>query len=93
MVTSQKKLNIATRKGTFVCVFKWDKKDKAFLVSVPSLPEVFTFGRTFRDAKKMAKDAIELYCDYLIDEGKIVIDDTRKAFGHIPSSRIVAVGK
>lgn len=84
-------LNISTKRGTYKAVFKWDKRDKAYIVSVPSLPDVFTFGKNLQDAKRMAKDAIELYCECLIDEGKIVIDDERRVVGDVPLSRIIAV--
>lgn len=89
--TKKQKISIDTKKGRYTCILRWDAKDKAYLVSVPSLPEVFTFGRTLAEAKRMAKDAIELYCECLIDEGKIIIDDQRKAIGQIPSSRVFTV--
>lgn len=82
---------IKTKNGTYKIVVWFDKKDKAYLVKVPSLPDVFTFGKTIADAKKMAKDAIELYCDCQVDEGHIVIDDERRAVGKLPKSHVIAV--
>lgn len=84
-------LAVKTNKGTYTCKFKWDEKDKAYIISVPSLPEVFTFGKNLTDAKKMVKDAIELYCDCLINEKKIIIDDERRVFGKLPSKRVISV--
>jgi predicted RNase H-like HicB family nuclease len=91
MTSKKLTLNIETKRGTYEAVFGWDVKDKAYIVSVPSLSGVVTFGKNLKDAKRMIKDAIELYCDCLIDEGNIIIDDTKKAFGKIPHSRIIAV--
>ena len=82
---------IKTKEGSYNIIVWFDKKDKAYLVKVPSLPEVFTFGKSLVDAKKMAKDAIELYCDCLIDEGNIVIDDQRHAVGKLPKSHVISV--
>ena len=84
-------LDIETKKGIYQVVFRWDVKDKAYLVSVPSLPGVVTFGKNLADAKRMAKDAVELYCTCLIGEGNIIIDDKRKVIGKIPTSHIVAI--
>lgn len=85
--------NIPTNRGTYSVVLKWDNRDRAYLVSVPSLPEVITFGKTLADAKRMAKDAIELHCDCLIDEGNLVIDDNKMVVGKIPRSRVIALDK
>ncbi|MBI4215635.1 MAG: type II toxin-antitoxin system HicB family antitoxin [Parcubacteria group bacterium] len=54
--------------------------DKVYLVRVPNLPGVITFGRSLIEAKKMAREAIELHCECEIDEGKIVIDDRRRVW-------------
>lgn len=83
--------DLETKRGTYEAVFKWDAKDKAYIVNVPSLSGVVTFGKNLKDAKRMAKDAIELYCECLIDDGNIIIDDKEKVFGKIPHSRIIAV--
>lgn len=84
-------LSIETKRGTYEAIFRWDVKDKAYIVNVPSLSGVVTFGKNLKDAKRMAKDAIELYCEYLIEDGNIIIDDQEKAVGNIPHSRIIAV--
>ncbi len=81
MATAQKKTKYAlveTKQGTFKVKFEWDAKDRAYLVTVPSLSGVVTFGTSLKDAKKMAKEAIELHCECLVDEGHLVIDDTRR---------------
>lgn len=91
MTAKKLDLSIETKRGTYEAVFKWDAKDKAYIVNVPSLSGVVTFGKNLKDAKRMAKDAIELHCECLIDDGNIIIDDEEKAVGKIPHSRIIAV--
>ena len=66
----------------------WHQGDKAYLVRVPSLPGTVTFGKSFEEAKRMAKDAIELYCSVMLDEGKIIIDDTGRAIGRLQEARV-----
>lgn len=90
MKKNRKEFKVQTRGGIYKTVIWWDKKDKSYLVKVPSLPGVVTFGTSIVDAKKMAKDAIELYCDCVLSEGKIIIDDSGQAIGNITSrSRIL----
>lgn len=91
MQKNTKQFIIQTKKGFFKVVIWYDKKDKAYLVKAPSLPDVVTFGKSISDAKRMAKDAIELYCDCVTAESNkaIIIDDRRQIFGRIPKSRVV----
>mgnify|MGYP001580065196 CR=1 FL=1 len=47
-----------------------------YTVIVPLLPGCVTYGETIEEAKKMAKEAIELYLDSLIEDGEeIPIED------------------
>lgn len=90
MNKNKKELLLPTKRGTYRTVIWYDKKDRAYLVKVPALPEVVTFGKTLIEAKKMAKDAIELYCECVTDQGNVVIDDQRRVIGKIPSrSRVL----
>jgi antitoxin HicB len=41
-----------------------------YTVIVPSLPGCVTYGDTIEDAKKMAKEAIELYLESLKEHGE-----------------------
>ena len=94
MQKNTKQFIIQTKKGSFKVTIRHDKRDKAYLVKVPSLPDVVTFEKSISDAKRMAKDAIELYCDCVIAEGnKVIIDDRRQIFGKMPKSRIVSIVK
>ena len=83
--------NIRTKHGSYQVVIWLDKKDNAYLVKGISLPEVVTCGINLAEAKRMAKDALELYCDCSIAEGKIVVDDQRKVFGQLPDSRVISL--
>ncbi len=85
----KQEINIQTKSGTFRTLIWWHGADKAYLVRVPSLPGTVTFGKSFEEAKKMAKDAIELYCSVILDQGKIIIDDTGKVVGRLPKARIL----
>lgn len=91
MKENKKEFTIKTKGGSYRISVWFDKKDKAYIVRVPSLPEVLTFGKSLADAKKMAKDAIELYCDCQVDEGKIVIDDEQRVVGKLPKSHVVSI--
>lgn len=78
MTTMNRKTQYAlltTQLGTFRVQFVWDARDKAYLVTIPRLPGAVTFGMTMTEAKKMAKELIELHCECLIDAGELVRDD------------------
>ena len=84
---TKKEFFIQTKNGMYKILVWFDARDKAYLVKVPSLPDVVTFGKNLGEAKRMAKDAIELYCDCMIDEGRIVVDDRDRVFGKIPKAK------
>lgn len=86
----QNQFKIQTKYGQFK-VFIWrDKKKKVYLVKAADLPEVVTFGASLIEAKRMAKDAIEIYCESMMDVGKIIIDDSRRVVGKLPKSRVLS---
>lgn len=87
----KKEFQISTKHGTFRVFIWWDDRDKAYLVKAVNLPEVVTFGTSLVDAKRMAKDALELYCLCAIDEGKLVIDDEGKIVGERPRARVISL--
>ena len=90
MQTKQERL-IRTSKGEFRASIWYDKRDKAYLVKVPSIPGAVTFGRTLAHAKQMAQEVIELLCGLALDEGKLVIDDRRRVIGNAPKVGIVSL--
>lgn len=79
---------IDTKHGVFSVLIWYDARDKAYLVRGARLPAVVTFGKTLAEAKRMAREALELYCDSVIEQGKIVIDDTRRIVGQLPKSGV-----
>jgi antitoxin HicB len=48
-----------------------------FSVSVPALPGCFTQGETIDEAIAMAKEAITLYVESLMEDGEPVPDDSK----------------
>ncbi|MBI2624015.1 type II toxin-antitoxin system HicB family antitoxin [Candidatus Parcubacteria bacterium] len=68
MNASKKEFLIQTKDGAFRVRIWWDKADRAYLVKGISLLGVVTFGRTLAEAKRMAREALELYCECAIDE-------------------------
>jgi len=47
-------------------------EEGGFLVRVPTLPEVVTYGETEREAHAMAEDAIRLALDYRRELGEVL---------------------
>jgi predicted RNase H-like HicB family nuclease len=64
-MTKKKIVNIKTRFGFFDCVFESNAPQKGYTVTVSKLKGVVTCGENLDEAKKMAKEAIELHCDGL----------------------------
>lgn len=70
MVKNRKKIvPIKTTYGKFICLFETNAPEKGYTVTVPKLKGVVTFGDNIDEAKGMAKEAIELHCECLLDEG------------------------
>lgn len=72
---------IATKYGVWNANIWYDKRDKAYLVEVPSFNRAPTFGKSLAEAKYMAQDLIELICTVAFDKGQVVIDDTQHITG------------
>ena len=76
----KKFFTIKTEYGTFQALIWQDRRDKIYLVEVPSFDRAMTQGHTLADAKYMAGDLINLLCEVALDDGKVVIDDTRHVY-------------
>lgn len=74
----KKAYSIRTKYGIFQALIWHDRRDKLYLVEVPSFNKAMTQGHTLAEAKFMAADLINLLCEVALDEGKVVIDDTRR---------------
>jgi predicted RNase H-like HicB family nuclease len=62
--TGRKKRTQDVRKGKitdlhYTMIIQWDDDDKIFVVTVPELPGCRTHGRTYEEAVRQGKDAIE----------------------------------
>ena len=55
--------------GTFTALFESNTPEKGYTVTVPKLRGVVTCGDTLQEAKRMAREAIELHCSCLLAEG------------------------
>lgn len=82
---------IETRYGSFFMVVKYSARDKVYLISLPAFPDVTTEARSIQEAKKFAKEVIELQCMAALDDGKIIIDDTRRVRGRYVRSGALAL--
>ncbi|MBI5153185.1 MAG: type II toxin-antitoxin system HicB family antitoxin [Parcubacteria group bacterium] len=60
MKGTEKKFNIKTAGGVFSIVLKKWGEDKGYIVRVPKFPEIITQGSSIKEAKLMAKEAIDL---------------------------------
>lgn len=69
----KKFLPIKTAFGVFECLFEPNTPEKGYTVTVPKLKGVVTCGDTLTEAKKMAREAIELHCACLLEAGEAEI--------------------
>jgi antitoxin HicB len=56
-------------KYEYTIILHPDAEEGGYTVTVPALPGCVTQGETLEEAIAMAKDAIRLYIETLIDEG------------------------
>lgn len=68
-MSKNKFVNIKTNFGVFKCRFEPNTPEKGYTATVPKLPGVVTCGDNLKEAVKMAKEAIELHCECLLDSG------------------------
>lgn len=64
---SSKTVYVQTPYGRYRCVLEPDER-KGFVVTVPGLAGVITWGRNVSHAKKMVKEAIELCVECRVEE-------------------------
>ncbi len=80
MIKKEKYL-IKTKYGEYYAIIWFGIREKVYFISIPAFPGVLTEARSIAEAKRYAADVIELQCLAVIDEGKLVVDDTRKIYG------------
>lgn len=69
MAKKTRTVQVKTRLGTFRCLFAPNAPEPGYTVIVPKLRGVVTFGKNLIETKAMAREAIELHCECLLDEG------------------------
>jgi len=69
MKNKKKTIKIKSKMGEYDCLFESNYPEKGYTVTVPTLPGIVTCGDTLEEAKKMAREAIELHCECLLQEG------------------------
>jgi predicted RNase H-like HicB family nuclease len=89
MATAVKYL-IETRFGSFYANIV-RKNPKVLLVTIPAFLDVVTEGRTLAEAKKYAREVIELQCLAALDDNKLIIDDLHRAHGKFARSGTLTV--
>ena len=57
------------KKQMFSLIFESDPEG-GYTVTVPALPGCITYGTTMQEAKKMAREAIELYLEDMVANGE-----------------------
>lgn len=77
----KEKYLIKTKYGEYYVLIWFGVREKVYFVSIPAFPGVLTEARSIAEAKKYAVDVIELQCLAAIDEGKLVVDDTKRIYG------------
>lgn len=82
---------IETRHGSFYATIVYSVRDKVYFVSIPAFSGILTEARSLLKAKKFAKEVIDLQCLSALDEGKIVIDDMRRAYGRFARAGALAL--
>ena len=70
------------KKQTFQLVFEPDTKG-GYTVTVPALPGCITYGETMEEARKMAREAIELYLEDLAENNEKIPEADASLLGII----------
>ena len=73
------------QKQTFQLIFETDP-DGGYTVTVPALPGCVTYGKDMKEARTMAKEAIELYLEDMAAEGEQLPDSESTLLGTIEVS-------
>lgn len=64
----------------FTAIFNPERGERdVFNVSVPALPGCLTFGKSLEEARYNIREAIELYLESFLEEGKSIPPDQTKS--------------
>lgn len=61
---------------TYTVLFSPDEESGGFIAEVPALPGCITEGDTLAEAKRHAREAIELYIETLAERGFAIPEDS-----------------
>ena len=62
---------IKTNEYPFTVIYE-PLKEGGFNVVFPTIPEICTFGRTLKEAREMAKDALRCYLESALKNGELI---------------------
>ena len=62
---------IKTNEYPFTVIYE-PLKEGGFNVVFPAIPEICTFGRTLKEAREMAKDALRCYLESALKNGELI---------------------
>lgn len=66
-----RKKTLRTNEHSFAVIYE-PIKEGGFNVIFPAIPEICTFGRTLKEAREMAKDALRCYLESAFKSGEII---------------------
>ena len=69
------KKTLETKEYSYTVVYE-PVKEGGYQVTVPLLPGLITYGRTFEEARKMARDAVCCYVEALLKDKEEVPKET-----------------
>jgi antitoxin HicB len=67
--------NLIMKEYTFD-IFYEPMEEGGYLVVVPALPGIVTYGKNLAEAKLMALDAIKCHCEGLLKDGELIPDNS-----------------
>ena len=77
----KKKYPIKTKYGVFDAIIWLDKREDRYFVTIPAFPGVMTEARSLVEAKKYAGEVLSLECMEALEQGKLVVDNTKRIYG------------
>lgn len=77
----KKKYPIKTKYGVFDAVIWFDKREDRFFVTTPAFPGVMTEAGSLAEAKKYAGEVLVLECLEALEQGKLVVDNSKRIYG------------
>lgn len=78
----KRKYSIKTKCGIFDALISFDRQENRYFVTLPAFPGVMTEARSLFEAKKYAGEIITLACLDALDQGKLVVDNTKHVYGN-----------